>query len=100
LESPSIGIAREVAKDGVTINGLLPGQFETDRLAGYYAALSKARNQPLEQVRAEVARTNPTGRVGDPAEFGAICAVLCSVHAGYVTGQNLLMDGGAFPGLF
>ncbi len=94
------GIAREVARDGVTINSLLPGQFETDRLAGYYAALSKSRGQPLEQVRADVAAANPTGRVGDPAEFGALCAVLCSRHAGYVTGQNLLMDGGAFPGLF
>jgi 3-oxoacyl-[acyl-carrier protein] reductase len=94
------GIAREVARDGVTINALLPGQFETDRLADYYAALSKARGQPVEQVRADVAAANPTGRVGDPAQFGALCAVLCSRHAGFVTGQNLLMDGGAFPGLF
>jgi len=94
------GIAREVARDGVTINGLLPGQFETDRLAAYYAAVAKSRGQPLEQVRADVAAANPAGRVGDPAEFGAMCAVLCSQHAGYVTGQNLLMDGGAFPGLF
>lgn len=94
------GIAREVARDGVTINSLLPGQFETDRLAGYYAALSRARGQPLDQVRADVAAANPTSRVGDPAEFGTMCAVLCSRHAGYITGQNLLMDGGAFPGLF
>jgi 3-oxoacyl-[acyl-carrier protein] reductase len=93
-------LAREVARDGVTINALLPGQFETDRLAGYYAALSKARNQPLERVRADVAAANPTGRIGDPAEFGALCAVLCSAHAGYINGQNLLMDGGAFAGLF
>jgi 3-oxoacyl-[acyl-carrier protein] reductase len=93
-------LAREVARDGVTINALLPGQFETDRLAGYYAALSKARGQPLEQVRADVAAANPTGRIGDPAEFGAMCAVLCSAHAGYINGQNLLIDGGAFAGLF
>ena len=93
-------LAREAARDGVTINALLPGQFETDRLAGYYAALARARGQPLEQVRAEVAAANPTGRVGDPAEFGAICAVLCSRHAGFITGQNLLLDGGAFAGLF
>jgi 3-oxoacyl-[acyl-carrier protein] reductase len=94
------GIAREVAKDGVTINNLLPGHFATDRLEAYYAALSAARGQPLEAVRAAVAAANPTGRVGDPAEFGALCAMLCSAHAGYVTGQNLLLDGGAFPGLF
>ncbi len=94
------GIAREVARDGVTINNLLPGHFATDRLEAYYAALSAARGQTVDQVRADVAAANPTGRVGDPAEFGAICAMLCSVHAGYVTGQSLLMDGGAFPGLF
>ncbi|THD61803.1 MAG: SDR family oxidoreductase [Phenylobacterium sp.] len=94
------GIAREVACDGVTINNLLPGHFATARLETYYAALAKARGAPVDEVRVQVAAGNPTGRVGDPKEFGAICAVLCSVHAGYITGQNLLMDGGAFPGLF
>jgi 3-oxoacyl-[acyl-carrier protein] reductase len=93
-------LAREVARDGVTINALLPGQFETDRLAGYYAALSKARGRTLDEVRADVAAANPTGRIGDPPEFGAMCAVLCSTHAGFINGQNLLMDGGAFAGLF
>ncbi|MBS0333770.1 MAG: SDR family oxidoreductase [Proteobacteria bacterium] len=94
------GIAREVARDGVTINNLLPGHFATDRLEAYYAALAAARGCPVSQVRADVAAATPTGRVGDPAEFGALCAMLCSRHAGYVTGQNLLIDGGAFPGLF
>lgn len=94
------GIAREVARDGVTLNNLLPGHFATARLEAYYAALSATRGQPLDAVRAQVAAGNPTGRVGDPAEFGAMCAMLCSAHAGYVTGQNLLLDGGAFPGLF
>jgi len=94
------GIAREVARDGVTINNLLPGHFATDRLEAYYTALSAARGQPLDEVRRQVAAANPTGRVGDPAEFGAVCAMLSSAHAGYITGQNLLMDGGAFPGLF
>src|SRR5262249_31966785 len=94
------GIAREVARDGVTINNLLPGHFATDRLEASYRALSAARGQPVDEVRAAVAAANPTGRVGDPAEFGAVCAMLCSTHSGYITGQNLLMDGGAFPGLF
>jgi 3-oxoacyl-[acyl-carrier protein] reductase len=94
------GIAREVARDGVTINNLLPGHFATDRLESYFAALSAQRGQPIEAVRAEVAAGNPTGRVGRPAEFGATCAFLASEHAGYINGQNILMDGGLFPGLF
>jgi 3-oxoacyl-[acyl-carrier protein] reductase len=94
------GIAREVARDGVTINNLLPGHFATDRLEAYYAALAAQRKAPLDQVRAQVAAGNPTGRVGDPAEFGFMCAVLCSARTGYITGQNILLDGGAFPGLF
>ena len=94
------GIAREVARDGVTINNLLPGHFATGRLEAYYTAMAKARGAPVDEIRAQVAAANPTGRVGDPKEFGVMCAVLCSIHAGYITGQNLLMDGGAFPGLF
>jgi 3-oxoacyl-[acyl-carrier protein] reductase len=94
------GITREVARDGVTINNLLPGHFATDRLESYYEALAAARGASLETVRAEVAASNPTGRVGLPPEFGAMCAFLASAHAGYVTGQNILMDGGAYPGLF
>jgi len=94
------GIAREVARDGVTINNLLPGHFATDRLESYLTALARARGVPVETVRDEVAKANPTGRVGRPEEFGAMCAVLASAHAGYITGQNLLLDGGLFPGLF
>lgn len=94
------GIAREVARDGVTINNLLPGHFATDRLESYFAALAAARGVAIEAVRAEVAQANPTGRVGQPAEFGATCAFLASAHAGYITGQNVLMDGGLYPGLF
>ena len=94
------GIAREVARDGVTINNLLPGHFATDRLESYLGALAASRGLSLEAVREEVARANPTGRVGRPEEFGAMCAVLASAHAGYITGQNLLLDGGLFPGLF
>ena len=91
------GIAREVARDGVTINNLLPGHFATDRLESYFQALSAARGVPIETVRAEVAAANPTGRVGRPQEFGAMCAFLASAHAGYVTGQNVLMDGVSYP---
>jgi 3-oxoacyl-[acyl-carrier protein] reductase len=94
------GIAREVARDGVTINNLLPGHFATDRLESYFTALAAQRGAPIEAIRAEVAAANPTGRVGQPAEFGATCAFLASQHAGYITGQNILMDGGLFPGLF
>jgi 3-oxoacyl-[acyl-carrier protein] reductase len=94
------GIAREVARDGVTINNLLPGHFATDRLESYLTALAASRSVPLDTVRAEVAAANPTGRVGRPPEFGAMCAFLASAHAGYVTGQNILIDGGLFPGLF
>jgi 3-oxoacyl-[acyl-carrier protein] reductase len=94
------GIAREVARDGVTINNLLPGHFATDRLESYFKALSAARGVSIETVRTEVAAANPTGRVGRPEEFGAMCAFLASAHAGYVNGQNVLMDGGLYPGLF
>jgi 3-oxoacyl-[acyl-carrier protein] reductase len=94
------GIAREVARDGVTINNLLPGHFATGRLESYFTALAIARGLSIEAVRADVAASNPTGRVGQPAEFGAMCAFLASAHAGYMTGQNVLMDGGLYPGLF
>jgi 3-oxoacyl-[acyl-carrier protein] reductase len=93
-------LAREAAADGVTINNLLPGQFDTDRLAGYFAGIAKRQGVSLEAAKAQVAAANPTRRIGDPAEFGAACAFLASAHAGFITGQNLLMDGGAYPGVF
>jgi 3-oxoacyl-[acyl-carrier protein] reductase len=93
------GLAREVARDGVTINNLLPGQFATDRLEGYYQAVAKARGADIDEVRREVAAANPTGRVGRPEEFGAVCAFLASDHAAYLNGQNILLDGGAYPGV-
>ena len=94
------GIAREVARDGVTINNLLPGHFDTDRLAGYLQAVATARGLSLEDARREVEAANPSGRVGRPEEFGAMCAFLASEHAGYLTGQNILLDGGNYPGVF
>ena len=90
------GIARQVAKDGVTINGLLPGPFDTDRLRSGMIVEAKKTGRPLEDIVKERAAQNPSRRFGTAAEFGAACAFLCSTHASYITGQNLLMDGGAF----
>jgi len=95
------GLARShIAARGVTINGLLPGAFNTDRLrATQAAAATKAGHDP-EDVNRSRAQTIPMRRFGDPAEFGAVCAFICSVQAGYLTGQNILLDGGAYPGTF
>ena len=93
------GLAREVARDGVTINNLLPGTFATDRLTGYAAALAHSRGIEPEEAMRQIEAANPTGRVGRPDEFGAVCAFLAGRHAGYITGQNILLDGGAYPGV-
>jgi 3-oxoacyl-[acyl-carrier protein] reductase len=93
------GVARSVAQANVTINFLLPGPFETDRLRSNIEAAARRRGVPPEQVGEERRRDNPAGRFGDPAEFGAACAFLCSARAGYITGQSLLIDGGAYPGV-
>jgi len=84
--------ARKFARDNVTINSIQPGVFDTDRVRSTMGA----DPQKLEQRKAGI----PAGRFGDPAEFGALCAFLCSAQAGYLTGQNILIDGGAFPGAF
>jgi 3-oxoacyl-[acyl-carrier protein] reductase len=94
------GIARQIARHNVTINNLLPGAFDTDRLRSTMAALAKDKSLSLEEAKAERAQGIPAGRLGDPAEFGEACAYLCSAQAGYVTGQNFLIDGGAYPGTF
>lgn len=94
------GLARKTVARGVTINNLLPGPFDTDRLAATMAGAAKASGQSLEAVKAQRAAANPARRFGTADEFGATCAFLCSVHAGYMTGQNVLLDGGAFPGTF
>jgi 3-oxoacyl-[acyl-carrier protein] reductase len=94
------GLAREVAPRGVTINNLLPGAFATDRLrANIASAAARAGRTADEELALRVGQI-PAGRTGEPDEFGAFCAFLCSVHAGYITGQNLLIDGGAYPGTF
>jgi len=92
------GISRKTIANGVTINNLLPGPFLTDRIRSTAAAEAKARNISPDDVVAARSKENPAGRIGDPAEFGAACAFLCSVHAGFMTGQNILLDGGAFRG--
>ncbi len=94
------GVARKTVRHNVTINNLLPGPFETDRLRATVQASAKAANRPFDQMWEERRASNPAGRFGDPAEFGEACAFLCSAHAGYITGQNLLLDGGAYPGTF
>ncbi len=94
------GVAREVAPHGVTINNLLPGAFATDRLLNAFGPRAAKRGVSVEQEMAERREAIPAGRFGEPAEFGATCAFLCSVQAGYVTGQNILIDGGAYPGTF
>jgi len=91
-------MARRAASKNVTINGLLPGPFDTDRLRGGIASAAKAQNMPVVEIRAARQKNNPAGRFGTPEEFGAACAFLCSTHAGFITGQNLLMDGGNYPG--
>jgi 3-oxoacyl-[acyl-carrier protein] reductase len=93
------GLSRDVAQHGVTINNVLPGQFDTDRLRSNHTRQAEASGRDLETVRAAARRSIPAGRFGDPDEFGAMCAFLCSAQAAFVTGQNILLDGGQFPGL-
>ena len=93
------GVARVTVRHGVTINGLLPGPFDTDRVRGPVAKMdAEKRGITVDQLLAERAKLNPAGRFGDPEEFGLACAFLCGAKAGYITGQNILLDGGAFPG--
>ena len=95
------GVARSgIAGRGVTVNNLLPGAFDTDRLRVTMAAGAKKTGVDPDTVADKRRKTIPAQRFGTPAEFGAICAFLCSTHAGYITGQNVLADGGAYPGTF
>ncbi|HEX6956467.1 MAG TPA: SDR family oxidoreductase [Ferrovibrio sp.] len=94
------GVARQVAKHGVTINNLLPGRFLTDRLKGTIGAQSKKSGAELEAEFQKQAATIPAGRFGTAEEFGQVCAFMCSVPAGYLTAQNILLDGGNYPGTF
>ena len=94
------GLARKTVRKGVTINNILPGTFDTDRIRAVVAAQAKQAGRDAETETATRAAGIPAGRFGTPQEFGAACAYLCSVHASYITGQNLLIDGGAYPGTY
>lgn len=94
------GLARRTVEHNVTINNLLPGTFDTDRLRSNLSAIAKQSGVEIDDASEQMRRSNPAKRFGTIAEFGAACAFLCSVQAGYITGQNLLIDGGAYPGTF
>jgi 3-oxoacyl-[acyl-carrier protein] reductase len=92
------GLARQTVRHNVTINCLLPGPFETDRLRDNMRQAAERAGRPFEELWAERQDANPAGRFGRPDEFGEACAFLCSGQAGYINGQNLLIDGGGYPG--
>jgi 3-oxoacyl-[acyl-carrier protein] reductase len=94
------GVARSVAQHNITINFILPGQFLTDRLRSNNESTAKKMGVPVEQIEAQKKAAIPAKRFGDADEFGATCAFLCSAHAGFITGQNILIDGGIYPGAF
>ncbi len=96
------GLARQpkLASRNVTVNNLLPGAFDTERLQKTMAAGAAKAGRPLESVRDQRRLGIPAQRFGSPDEFGALCAFVCSAQAGYITGQNLLVDGGAYPGTY
>jgi 3-oxoacyl-[acyl-carrier protein] reductase len=95
------GVARSgIAAQGVTINNLLPGKFDTDRLKGTLAGAASKTGKSVDEVRAAQMAQIPARRFGTPDEFGALCAFLCSQQAGYLNGQNILPDGGLYPGTF
>jgi 3-oxoacyl-[acyl-carrier protein] reductase len=96
------GLARQprLASRNVTINNLLPGPFDTERLRSNTAIVAKKGGQTFEALWETRRKSNPTQRFGEPQEFGAMCAFLCSAHTGFMTGQNVLMDGGSYPGTF
>ncbi|MDX1432491.1 MAG: SDR family oxidoreductase [Gammaproteobacteria bacterium] len=92
------GVARQVVGRGVTINGMLPGPFDTDRLRSGLSYTAEQAGRSFDEEYELRRKANPAGRFGTPEEFGALCAFLCSVHAGYINGQNIVLDGGGFPG--
>lgn len=94
------GLARSTAQHNVTINNMLPGTFDTDRLKSNIGALAKRSGKSADDTASHLRAGNPAKRFGTVEEFGATCAFLCSAHAGYINGQNILLDGGAYPGTF
>ena len=94
------GIARTVADRNVTINAILPGKFDTDRIRKTVVYAAEKSGLSLEEQTKRTAQAIPAGRLGRPEEFGRTCAFLCSAHAGYITGQNVILDGGLFNSAF
>jgi 3-oxoacyl-[acyl-carrier protein] reductase len=94
------GLSRDVARDNVTINNLLPERIDTDRQRFMAELRAKSGGVSLEQAYAEMATSIAAGRLGTPEEFGAACVFLCSAHASFVSGQNLQIDGGSYPGVY
>jgi 3-oxoacyl-[acyl-carrier protein] reductase len=94
------GLARAVAEHNVTINNLLPGQFDTERLESMFRNTARITGGTSEEARQKRIREIPAHRLGTPEEFGQVCAFLCSVQASYMTGQNVLLDGGLYPGTY
>ena len=97
------GLARQTVRHGVTVNNILPGVFATDAQRRHIDAMletPEGKDHTFEQLWEERGSNNPAGRFGQPEEVGALFAFLCSAHAGYITGQNILIDGGAYPGTY
>ncbi|EXL05597.1 SDR family oxidoreductase [Brucella anthropi] len=94
------GVARTVAASNVTINNILPGAFDTDRLRNGFAFSAQKNGTTADAEAAKRASAIPAGRIGQPKEFGQACAFLCSEHSGFITGQNLVIDGGAYQSAF
>jgi 3-oxoacyl-[acyl-carrier protein] reductase len=94
------GLARQTVARGVTINNLLPGIFDSDAQKRHIEGMLEMTGKTFDQIWQERAAANPAKRYGDPKEFGALCAFLCSANAGYITGQNLVIDGGSYPGTY
>ncbi|POF28150.1 SDR family oxidoreductase [Roseibium marinum] len=94
------GVCRQLAPHGITINNLLPGKMDTDRLKGGFERAAQQTGKSVDHVRTAQAAEIPARRFGTAEEFGQTCAFLCSRQAGYITGQNILMDGGLFPSAF
>ena len=100
LTSFLAGVARDVAHANVTINSILPGMFDTDRIRGNIERMATLKNLDTETIRQERINSVPAKRFGEAEEFGRVAAFLASAHAGYITGQNILIDGGAFRSAF
>ncbi len=94
------GIARNTIKNNVTINNILPGPFNTDRLRSAFEFISLNTGRSINDIKEERAASNPSGRFGEAEELGKMCSFICSIHTGYITGQNFLMDGGSYPGTY